>query len=247
VGVGEFVAGVDRLLSRAHGLFTGADGDEVATGGGAGGSVPAAPAGGSGLGTAVTTAGGVYEQSRAGLAGLNAELGEAAAESGAVAAQGRAGSGAIRDQARTVATATAPMGNTAAGARLIVAAMDQQLAAMQRQIETTSAHNHRLALGLRQVAAGYRGLAPGDARDSPPAAPLDSPTWKPGDQRHMPYIAGPPGRAKAARRWCRGCRCAAAGIRGLFGEHGTGQCHGPPRDGGGICRCLVVAGGICSG
>ena len=190
MSVGEFVAGVDQLLSRAHGLFAATGGGEVATGGWAGGSVPAAPSGGSGLGTGVTTAGGVYDQSRAGLAGLDAELGLAAAEGGAVAEQGRAGSGAIRDQARTVATATAPMGNSAAGARLIVAAMDQQLAAMQRQMETTSAHNHRLALALRQVAEGYRGLAPGDVKGTPPAAPLDSHTWKPGDQRHMPYIAG---------------------------------------------------------
>ena len=155
MSVGEFVAGVDRLLTRAHGLFPAAGGGEVAAGGWAGGSVPAAPSGGSGLGTGVTTAGGVYEQSRTGLAGLDAELGQAAAEGGAVAEQGRAGSGAIRDQARTVAAATAPMGNSAAGARLIVAAMDQQLAAMQRQMETTSAHNQRVG---DAVAAGGGGL-----------------------------------------------------------------------------------------
>ena len=184
------MAGVDRLLTRAHGLFAAADGGEVATGGAGGGSVPAAPAGGSGLSTGVMTAAGAYARSQTGLAGLDAELGQAAAEGGAVADQGRAGSGAIRDQARSVAAALAPMGNSAAGARLMVAAMDDHLGAMQRQLETTSAHNHALAAGLRQVAAGYRGLAGGDAKDSPPAAPLDSKTWKPGDPRHMPYIAG---------------------------------------------------------
>ena len=44
VGVGEFVAGVDRLLTRARGLFeagAGSGGGEVfAAGGGGGGSVP---------------------------------------------------------------------------------------------------------------------------------------------------------------------------------------------------------------
>ena len=30
----------------------------------------------------------------------------------------------------------------------------------------------------------------GGGKDSPPAAPLDSTAWKPGDKRHLPYIAG---------------------------------------------------------
>ena len=180
---------MDRVLTRAHELFPAAGGGEVAVGGG-GGAVPPTPGGGSGLGSGVATAGGAYERSQAGVSGLDAELAQSAAEGSAVAEQGRTGAGVIRDQARTVAAALSPMGNSAAGARLIVAAMDQHLAAMQQQMDATTTHNQVLATRLRQMAEGYRGLGPEDAKDSPPAVPLDSHTWKPGDPRHMPYQAG---------------------------------------------------------
>ena len=151
---------MDRLLTRAHGLF-------AAGGAGGGGQVfaaddgdnsaPAAPAGGSGLGTGVGVAGGVYEQSRAGVSGLDVESGQVAGVGGGVAGQGQAGAGVIRDQARTVAAATAPLGNSAAGVRLIVATMDQHLAAMQRELDTTTEQNKVLAVRLRQLAEAYQG------------------------------------------------------------------------------------------
>ena len=154
------MAGVDRLLTSAHGLF-------AAGGAGGGGQVfaaddgensaPAAPAGGSGLGTGVGAAGGVYEQSRAGVSGLDVESGQLAGVGGGVAGQGQAGAGVIRDQARTVAAATAPLGNSAAGVRLIVATMDQHLAAMQRELDTTTEQNKVLAVRLRQLAEAYQG------------------------------------------------------------------------------------------
>ena len=192
---------MDRLLTCAHELFPVAafDGGGVfAAGGGDGGLVSAPPGGGGGLGAGAGLAGGVYERSRAGVAGLDAESGQAAAEGGAVGTQGRAGSGVVRDQARAQAKAIAPMSNSAAGMRLMVSTMDERLAAMQRQLETTTAQNQGLATRLWQVAAAYRGLTdlprtPGGDRDSPPAAPLDSHSWKPGDKRHSPYIAGPGG------------------------------------------------------
>ena len=79
-----------------------------------------------------------------------------------MADQGRAGAGVIRDQARTVAAATAPLGNSAAGARLVVAAMDEHLAAMQRQLDTTTEQNKVLAARLWQLAEAYRGAGGGD-------------------------------------------------------------------------------------
>ena len=45
-----------------------------------------------------------------------------------------------------------------AGAQLIMATMDQHLAAMQRQLDQTTAQNRLLALRLRELAAGYRGI-----------------------------------------------------------------------------------------
>jgi hypothetical protein len=160
VSVAEFVTRVDRLLTRAHGLFPAGGGDAggvFAAGGG--GSVPARPAGASGLDVGAGVARGFYQHAQSGLVGLDADSGRAAAGGGAVGQAGRAGSGVVRDQARAQAATLAPMTNSAAGMRLVVAAMDERLAAMQQQLDTTSAQNQELATRLRKAAAAYRGLA----------------------------------------------------------------------------------------
>ena len=162
MSVAEFVAGVDRLLTRGHGLFPAGgagEGGQVFAAGGGGGSVPAAPAGGdSSLTGGATAAGGAYQQVQAGAAGLDGDSGQAVEQGGAVGAQGRAASGLIRDQARAVGAATAALGRSPAGAQLVMAAMDQHLEAMQRQLDQTTAQNRLLALRLRELAAGYRGI-----------------------------------------------------------------------------------------
>jgi hypothetical protein len=176
VSIGEFVAGVDRLLTRGHGLFPAAGGDGggvfAAEGGDAGGSVPAPPAGGSGLGAGVRVADGVYQQAQSGVAGLDADSAQSAGAADGVGAQGRAGSGAVRDQARAQAAAIAPMSNSAAGTRLMVSTMDERLAAMQRQLDTTTAQNQVLAVRLRQVAEAYRGLGSSGMAGGMPLAGL---------------------------------------------------------------------------
>ena len=134
--------------------------------------MPAPPAGGSGLGAGAGVAGGVYERSQADVVGLDAESGQAAAAGGAVGARGRAGSGVVRDQARAQAAAMAPMSNSAAGMRLLVSTMDERLAAMQRQLETTTAQNQLLATRLRQVAMAYRGLGSSGMAGGMPLAGL---------------------------------------------------------------------------
>lgn len=183
------MAGVDRLLSRAHELFPA---------GGAGGAlpssgdvaVPGSPEGGSGLRAGVVRAAGSYQQARSGAAGLDGELAQSAEEGAQIGAQGREASGLIRDQARTSAAALLPMARTPAGAHLLMATMDQHLAAMQDQLQTTKTQYQAISAGLRQTAAGYHTLTDG-AKDSPPAAPLDSSDkWKPGDKHHEPYGAG---------------------------------------------------------
>jgi peptidoglycan DL-endopeptidase CwlO len=161
VSVAEFVAGVDRLLTRGHGLFPAGgpgEGGQVFAAGAGRGSVPAPPGGDSGLSGGATAAGGAYQQAQAGTDGLDEGSGQAVTDGGAVGAQGRAASGVIRDQARAVGAATAALGRSPAGAQLIMATMDQHLAAMQRQLDQTTAQNRLLALRLRELAAGYRGI-----------------------------------------------------------------------------------------
>jgi hypothetical protein len=189
VSIAEFVAGVDRLLTRAHDLFpAGGDSGDLPTAGG--GSVPAAPDGGSGLRGGVSRAAGSYQQAQSGAAGLDEELQQAAARGGAIGQQGRVASGLIRDQARAVAASTAPLAKSPAGAQLIMAAMDQHLSAMQGQLQSTKSQYQGVSATLGQVAVGYQTLSNG-AKDAPPAVPLDSSNkWKPGDKHHMPYYAG---------------------------------------------------------
>ena len=126
--------------------------------GGGRGPVPAAPGGDSGLTGGAMAAGGAYRQVQAGTDGLDEGSGQAVTDGAAVGAQGRAASGLIRDQARAVGAATAGLGRSPAGAQLIMATMDQHLAAMQRQLDQTTAQNRLLALRLRELAAGYRGI-----------------------------------------------------------------------------------------
>ncbi len=128
-----------------------------ATGSG-GGSVPATPADGGGLTGGAATAGGAYQRAHAAATGLDASSGETVDEGGGVGARGRTASGVIRDQARVVGATTAALGRSPAGAQLIMATMDQHLAAMQRQLDQATAQNRLLALRLRELAAGYRGM-----------------------------------------------------------------------------------------
>ncbi len=157
----QFVAGVDRLLTRGHGLFPaggGVGGGQVFAAGGGEGLVPAAPAGGGGLTGGAEGAGGSYQRAYAAAAGLDTSSGEAVDQGGAVGTQGRAASGVIRDQARAVGAATAALGRSPAGAQLVMATMDQHLAAMQRQLDQATVQNRLLALRLRELAVGYRGM-----------------------------------------------------------------------------------------
>ncbi len=191
MSVAEFVAGVDRLLSRAHGLYPAGGAAGTLTGGGAQSAVPTVPGGSSALGEGATTAGADYGRSQTTAGGLDQELEQAAGQGTLIAEQGRTGSGAILAQARTFASSAAPLGNTPAGAQLVVATMDQHVQAMNTQLQQTQAANEAVSSQLRETSAGYQELG-GGPKDAP-ATPLDSKQWKPGDKRHEPYIAGPGG------------------------------------------------------
>ena len=187
MGVAEFVAGVDRLLTRAHELYPSEGAAGRLTGGGAAGAVPGVPGSGA-LSGGASEAGTGYQRSQASAGTLDQALEQAAGQGTVIAEQGRTGSGAILEQARTFASSAGPLGSTAAGARLVVATMDEHMQAMQGQLQQTRAANQAVSSQLREVAAGYQTLAGGE-KDAP-AVPLDSQKLKPG-QKHRPYIAGP--------------------------------------------------------
>ena len=101
-------------------------------------------------------------------AGVDAAA-NSAAKSGAGEAQaGRAGATGVRSTAAAQAAAIAPATGHPAGVRALVSAMDDKLAAMQRQLATTQAQNRLLAVRMRQLARAYRAAGrTGGGRGSP--------------------------------------------------------------------------------
>lgn len=189
MSIGAFVAGVDRLLSRAHALYPGGgEGESLPASGG--GSVPPSPEGVGALRAGVDRAAGSYQQARTTVAGLDQQVQAAARQGAAIGAQGRLGSGVIRDQARAVAAAAAPLAKSPAGAQLLIAAMDQHLSAMQTQLQTTRTENQAVSATLRQTATGYQALSNG-AKDSPADPTIRAAGWRPGDP--VPASPAPPG------------------------------------------------------
>jgi hypothetical protein len=151
--------GIDRLLSRGHGLFPSSGGPgNVGNDPGPGPSPPPAPAGGGQLATGVGQAGDDFQRSRSAVSSLGDDADQAAGDATAVGAQGRASSGAIRDTARTQAVAIDPATNQPAGVKLMVSTMDQRLADMQRELDTANAQNRLITMRMRQVAAAYAGI-----------------------------------------------------------------------------------------
>jgi cell wall-associated NlpC family hydrolase len=118
-------------------------------------TAPPAPAK-SGLNLGVTGAGDRYGQHWRGITALDAENNGTAGNGSAERQSGSAASTGVRETARSQAAAIAPAARSTAGVKLLVSSMDERLAAMQRQLDTTKAQNRLLATRLRQLAAAYR-------------------------------------------------------------------------------------------
>jgi cell wall-associated NlpC family hydrolase len=151
--VGAYVAQVDRVLGSGQALYTAPTGpagvasDEP--------TVPPAPAK-SGLNLAVTGAIDHYGEHWRGITALDAENNGTAGTGSTERQRGSAGSTGVRETTRSQAAAIAPASGSPAGVKLLVSSMDERLAAMQRQLDTTKAQNHVLATRLRQLAIAYR-------------------------------------------------------------------------------------------
>ena len=154
--MGAYVAQVDRVLAAGQGLFPASTGPG-SVGGGEPGLPPPPPK--SGLNVGVTGAGEDYRQSWRGVAALDVQTNGGAADGKAENERGQAGATGVRQTAQSQAAAIAPATGSPAGVKLLVSSMDERLAAMQREIDTTKAQNRLLATRLRQIAAAYRTAA----------------------------------------------------------------------------------------
>ena len=157
--VAGYVQAVDRVLAAGQGLFPGGSVAPSGIGDGHSG-VPEAPSS-SGLSDGVGAAGQTYRGHWASVTGLDDGAGQATAQGQDAADSGRSGATGVRQSAQESAQALAPSTKSPAGVSRLVSTMDDRLAAMQRQIDSTSAQNRVLAVRLRQIAAGYRGMATG--------------------------------------------------------------------------------------
>jgi hypothetical protein len=155
--VGAYVAQVDRVLAAGQGLFPASTGPGSVGGGGEPG-LPSPPPK-SGLNVGVSGAGEDYRQSWRGVAALDVQTTGSAADGKAENERGQAGATGVRQTAQSQAAAIAPATGSPAGVKLLVSSMDERLAAMQREIDTTKAQNRLLATRLRQIAAAYRTAA----------------------------------------------------------------------------------------
>lgn len=203
----DFVADVERLLTRAHELFPECGATPLPAHGDSS-SVPVPLNHGSGLRTGATAVASSYQLAQDQLSSLNEKVSQAINRASATGEQGRVASALILDQARALGAVSPSLARTPAGTRMLVVAMDQHLSAMQTQVQSARSEFQNVSAALQQAAAGYRTLAgehPGDgavaALDN--NAPKDSPrpAWTPGDPRHRPYTAGPGGPPPPTGGW----------------------------------------------
>ena len=154
--MGAYVAQVDRALGSGQALYPASMGPVgVAT------DMPGAPPpppGRSGTSGGVDQAGGRYQSQWQAAQGIDGQASSAASSGQAEAQAGRAGATGVRGSAQAQAAAIAPATRSPAGVKLLVSAMDDKLAAMQRQLTTTQEQNRRLALRMRQLLGADSGM-----------------------------------------------------------------------------------------
>ncbi|WP_302030685.1 hypothetical protein [Mycolicibacterium frederiksbergense] len=120
--------------------------------------MPAAPLD-SALGAGADKAGDGYRRTWGTVTGLDAQTNGNSAAADTAGQNGRGSATGVRQNAASTAAAIAPATGTPAGVKTLVTSMDDRLAAMQREINTTKAQNQLLSNRLRQVAMAYRSAA----------------------------------------------------------------------------------------
>jgi hypothetical protein len=155
-GVGAYIAQVDRVLGAAQGVFSAAGGPGSVQSLGPG--VAAAPTD-SALGAGASNAGDGYKRTWGRVSDIDAQTNGTSAAGAAEGQNGRAGATGVRQSAASAAAAIAPATGSPAGVKTLVTSMDDRLAAMQRQLDSTKAQNQLLATRMRQMAMAYRQAA----------------------------------------------------------------------------------------
>jgi hypothetical protein len=162
-GVRAYLAQVDRLLAAGQGLFPPASQPGRGAPITGGGEIPAPPPGASGLSVGSSGAAQDYRSTLTQTAALDDDVIAATRAADTIGQNGRTGAMGVRQTAQSAAAAIAPATNSPAGVKLLVSSMDERLADMQRQIDTTKAQNALLAGRLRQMVMAYRSAGPGGA------------------------------------------------------------------------------------
>jgi hypothetical protein len=93
-------------------------------------------------------------------------------------------------QTRSGVAQLAPGTHTAGGQQALAEYLHGQLTQAKGVLQSFTQRDADIADTIQS--ADYV-TGTGGAKQAPPATPLDSHKWKPGDKRHMPYIAGPGG------------------------------------------------------
>lgn len=117
----------------------------------------------------------------------DSQLSPALADAGRSAAAGARNMDALIAQTRSGVAALAPSARSAAGQQQLASYLQRQLTQAKGLVQNFQQHVGEIA-GTIQSTDYRNGI--GQAKDGPPAAPLDSQKWKPGDKHHVPYSAG---------------------------------------------------------
>jgi hypothetical protein len=114
-------------------------------------------------------------------------VGPALTDAGHSAAAGARNMDNLIAQTRAGVAALAPSTRSAAGQQQLASYLQGQLNEARGLLQNFQQRDTEIAGTIQN--ADYRDSR-GHSKEVRPATPLDSHTWKPGDQRHMPYIAG---------------------------------------------------------
>jgi len=146
---------IDRLLARGAELFP--EGEQSVTL-----VTPlvgaAAPPGGAEAAGRLGDAVAQWGQRRKALRRLDEQGAQIVATAAGAAVDGRAVVQRLREQARVQVDAIMPVADTPAGARLLVATVDQILAQLQQQVAASKQANAGVAAQLCDLAIAYQGI-----------------------------------------------------------------------------------------